>query len=85
MAVDALNGYVINHEVYLGKTPNCVLANGLGYSVVLEKMCPFLNKNHYVYFGKFFLPQNYYKTFRMKELTLARPLCRSCRVTAIFA
>ena len=71
MAADASNGFVINHEVYLGKQPGCVLANGLGYSVVMELMSPSLNKNHHVYFDNFFLPQNYCKIFRMKELTLA--------------
>ena len=54
---DASNGYVINLEVYLVKQPSHVLANGLGYSVVMEKMCPFLNKNHHVYFGNFFPSQ----------------------------
>ena len=54
MAVDASNGLVINHEVYLGKQPGCVLANGLGYRVVMEFMNPFLNKNPHVYFDNFF-------------------------------
>ena len=53
-AADASNGFVINHEVYLGKQPGRVLANGLGYSVVMELMSPFLNKNHHVYFDNFF-------------------------------
>ncbi|XP_015772176.1 PREDICTED: piggyBac transposable element-derived protein 4-like [Acropora digitifera] len=54
MAADASNGFVINHEVYLGKQRGRVLANGLGYSVVMELMNPFLNKNHHVYFDNFF-------------------------------
>ena len=45
---------VINHEVYLGKQRGRVLVNGLGYSVVMELMNPFLNKNHHVYFDNFF-------------------------------
>lgn len=44
MAADASNGFVINHEVYLGKQPSRVPANGLGYSMVMELMSPFLNK-----------------------------------------
>ena len=39
---------------YLAKQPSRVLANGLGYSVVMELMRPFLNKNHHVYFDNFF-------------------------------
>ena len=54
MAADASNGFVINHEVYLGKQRGRVLANGLGYSVVMELMNPFLNKNHHVNFDNFF-------------------------------
>lgn len=54
MAADASNGFVVNHEVYLGKQPGRVFANGLGYSVVMELMAPFLNKNHHVYFDNFF-------------------------------
>ena len=53
-AADASNGFVINHEVYLGKRPGRVLANGLGYSVVMKFVSPFLNKNHHVYFDNFF-------------------------------
>ena len=53
MAVNGPNSFVINHEVYLGKQPGRVLANGLGYSAVMELMSPFLNKNH-VYFDNFF-------------------------------
>ena len=54
IAADASNGFVINHEVYLGKQPGGVLANSLGYSVVMELMSLFLNKNHHVYFDNFF-------------------------------
>lgn len=54
MAADASNGFVVNHKVYLGKQPRRVLANGLGYSVVMELMAPLLNKNHHVYFDNFF-------------------------------
>ena len=54
MAADASNSFVNNHEVYLGKQPGRVLANGLGYSVVMELISPFLNKNHHVYFDNFF-------------------------------
>ena len=38
----------------------------------MELMSPFSNKNRHVYFDISFLPQNYYKIFRMKELMLAR-------------
>ena len=38
----------------------------------MELMSPFSNKNRHVYFDISFLPQNYYKIFRMKELTLAQ-------------
>ena len=54
MVADASNGFVINHEVYLGKQRGRVLAHGLGYSVVMELMNPFLNKNQHVYFDNFF-------------------------------
>ena len=54
MVADASNGFVINHEFYLGKQRGRVLANGLRYSVVIELMNPFLNKNHHVYFDNFF-------------------------------
>ena len=54
MAADASNGFVTNHEVYLGKQRGRVLANGFGYSIVMELMNPFLNKNHHVYFDNFF-------------------------------
>ena len=54
MAANASNGFLINHQVYLGKQPSHVLANCLGYSMVMELMSSFLNKNHHVYFDNFF-------------------------------
>lgn len=44
MAADASNGFVNNHKVYLGKQSGRVLANSLGYSVVMELMNPILKK-----------------------------------------
>ena len=44
MAAAASNGFVNNHKVYLGKQSGHVLANSLGYSVVMELMNPILKK-----------------------------------------
>ena len=51
MAADSSNGFIVNHHVYLGKEPDQVRDNGLGYDVV---MSPFYNKNYHVYFDNFF-------------------------------
>ena len=55
MAADASKRFVIDHQVYLGKQTSCVLANGLGYSMVNELISPFLNLNHHVHFDNLFL------------------------------
>ena len=82
MAADASNGFVVN-QVYLGRQPGRVLANGLGYSVVMELMAPFLNKNHHVYFDNFFSSSKLLEDLQ-NEGTYAC-LCWRHRVTAIFA
>ena len=54
MAADSSNGFIVNHHVYLGKEPDQVRDNGLGYDVVMILISTFYNKNYHVYFDNFF-------------------------------
>ena len=54
MAADSKNGYVINHDVYLGSEEGVRRIHGLGYDVVMKMIQPYMNKNHHVYFDNFF-------------------------------
>lgn len=50
---DSANGYCSNFQVYTGKSKEN-LKHGLGYHVVTTLAKPFLNKNHHLYFDRFF-------------------------------
>ena len=50
---EASTGYCSNFEVYTGKKAG-VRQHGLGYDVVWELSTPFHNKNHHLYFDRFF-------------------------------
>ena len=63
MAADASNGFVVNHNVYLGKENDCVRENGLGYDVVMDLISPLYNQNYHVYILIIFLHrQSLWKT-----------------------
>ena len=54
MAADASNGYIVNFSVYLESEGQKRRIHGLGYDVVMNMACPFLNQNHHVFFDNFF-------------------------------
>ena len=54
MAADASNGYIVNFSVYLESEGQKRRIHGLGYDVVMNMACPFLNQNHHVFFNNFF-------------------------------
>ena len=59
MCADSATGYVLNHEVYLGKDKDNkdgvdLDENGLGHYVVTSMTKPFHGRYHHVYFDNFF-------------------------------
>ena len=56
MAADAINGYVLNFDIYLGKEVDGRprMYDGLGYDVVNKLIRPFMNRNRRVFFDNFF-------------------------------
>ena len=57
LCADPQNGYVLNHEVYLGKEregQDLYAGKGLGYYVVMNMTEPYHGKSHHAYFDNFF-------------------------------
>ena len=85
MAADVSKGFVINHKVYLGRQAGHInIANGLGYSVVMEFMVPFSNKNLYVYFDNIFSSPELLQDPQDKGTYACSTVHWPCWITAIF-
>ena len=54
MLCESSSGYCLNFQVYTGRVEGPAAPHGLGYRVVMDMMEPYLDKNHHVYFDRFF-------------------------------
>ena len=51
---ESQSAYCLNFEVYTGRVAGVLAPHGLGHRVVMNMMHPYLNRNHHVYFDRFF-------------------------------
>ena len=64
---EALSGYCLHFQVYTGRTDN-KWEHDSTYHVVMELMCPYLNKNHMVYFDNFYSSPKLIKDLMQAEI-----------------
>ena len=68
---EALSGYCLHFQVYTGRTDN-KWEHDSTYHVVMELMCPYLNKNHMVYFDNFYSSPKLMKDLMQAEIYLEK-------------
>ena len=54
MVADSKKGFVSNFSVYPGSEAGTSRIHGLGYSVVMKMVEPYLNENRYIFYDNFF-------------------------------
>lgn len=52
---ESANGYTYDFDVYIGRRAGAQpSANGLGYDIVIQVICPLLNQGYHLYFDNFY-------------------------------